>query len=247
MKTFVINLQSSVNRRESMSRELSKLPCMQAEFFPATDGRLMTEQNIKILFSQEEAYKHYGRKLMRGEIGCTLSHLRCFHEIVRRNISTALILEDDVILDDGFNKDFNKLENFLVNTIDPTIVLLSGHYWYTSRFNDEMVKVFSAYYTHAYAINYSAAKLLSSTIIRPWHLADDWSYIVECGVQLLAMKPHWINQISDENTSEVLNTAPDNRGINKRNLKLLPLIESYYIGGVKKLLHFCGKFESDKF
>lgn len=247
MKTFVINLQSSINRRESMSCELLNIPSLQAEFFPATDGRLMSEQEIENCFSQEEAYKHYGRQLMRGEIGCTLSHLRCFQEIARRGIPSVLILEDDVILGDVINKDFNKLEKFLADKVEPTIVLLSGHYWYTSRFNDEMVRAFSAYYTHAYAINYSAAKLLSDTVKKPWHLADDWSYIAKSGVQLLAMKPHWINQVSDENTSVVLNSASDKRGINKRNLKLIPLIESYYVGGMKKILYLCGKFEGDKF
>lgn len=247
MKAFVINLQSSINRRESMSRELSRIPSLQAEFFPATDGRLMTEQEIEECFSQKGAYKHYGRQLMRGEIGCTLSHLRCFQGIVRRGIPAALILEDDVVLDGCFNKDFNRLEKFLTDELEPTIVLLSGHYWYISRFNEEIVKVFSAYYTHAYAINYSAAKLLSGTMFHPWHLADDWFHIIKCGVRLLAMKPHWINQISDENTSEVLNSANDERGINKRNLKLKPLVESYYIGGMKKMLYLCGKFEGDKF
>lgn len=247
MKTFVINLQSSINRRESVSRELLNLPSLQAEFFPATDGRLMSEQEIEECFSQKEAYRHYGRQLMRGEIGCTLSHLRCFQEIARRGIPSALILEDDVILSDVSNKEFDKLEYFLADRIEPTIVLLSGHYWYTSRFNDEMVRVFSAYYTHAYATNYSAAKLLSDTVGVPWHLADDWSYIIKCGVRLLAMKPHWINQISDENTSVVLNSANDKRGINKRNLKFVPLIESYYIGVMKKILYLCKNFEGDKF
>lgn len=42
------------------------------------------------------------RPLKYGEIGCTLSHLYCWQDIVRRELPIAAVLEDDVVLTDDF-------------------------------------------------------------------------------------------------------------------------------------------------
>lgn len=37
-----------------------------------------------------------------GEVGCTLSHLYCWQDIVRRAVPIAAVLEDDAVLTDDF-------------------------------------------------------------------------------------------------------------------------------------------------
>ncbi len=44
----------------------------------------------------------WSRPLKYGEIGCALSHLRCWQEIARSGLQTAIILEDDAVLAPGF-------------------------------------------------------------------------------------------------------------------------------------------------
>lgn len=44
----------------------------------------------------------WSRPLKYGEIGCTISHLSCWQEIVRKGSQVAVILEDDAVLAPGF-------------------------------------------------------------------------------------------------------------------------------------------------
>lgn len=225
---------------------MKKLPLLDYVFIPAVDGRKMSKEELSSNFDMNGFKYHYGREPMKGEIGCTLSHIRCYQKIVAENDTCALILEDDIEVNHPENIDISFVENFLASCSKPFIVLLSGHYWYTSRYNSRMVNVFSAYYTHAYVINQAAAQLLSNKLSFPWHLADDWFYIRSLGVKLLGLKPHWINQISTDETSTVVNDlALPKRALVKRNLSLRLLFLRYYIGGIKKILFFLKFYEAD--
>ena len=64
---------------------------------------------------------------------------------------------------------------------------------------------------------------------------------------MLAVRPHWINQISTEATSTVGDetTVVNQRGLVKKNLSVGRLIESYYEGLVRKALKKAGMYEGD--
>jgi len=242
MKTYIINLEQSTERKEYMRQQMKKLPQLDYEFIPAVDGRKMNEEELSSHFNMKGSMYHYGRELMKGEVGCTLSHIRCYQRIVAADDSCALILEDDIEVNHPEAIDISFLENFLASCSKPVIVLLSGHYWYTSRYHSQMVNVFSAFYTHAYAINQAAAQLLSDKLIYPWHLADDWFYIRSLGIKLLGIKPHWINQISTDETSTV---ADGSRFIIRHKLSLQPFVVSCYIDIIKKMLRIFKHLETD--
>ena len=242
MKTYIINLEQSTDRKEYMREQMKKLPQLDYEFIPAVDGRKMNEEELSIYFDMKGSMYHYGRELMKGEVGCTLSHIRCYQKIVEENKTCALILEDDIEVDHPEKIDIALIESFLASYSKPLIILLSGHYWYTSRYNSQMVNVFSAFYTHAYVINQAAAQLLSNKLKYPWHLADDWFYIRSLGVKLLGLKPHWINQISTDETSTV---ADGSRFIIRHKLSLQPFVVSCYIDIIKKMLRIFKHLETD--
>lgn len=246
MKTYIINLEQSTDRKEYMRRQMKKLPQLNYEFIPAVDGRKMNGKELSSSFDMKGSMYHYGRELMKGEVGCTLSHIRCYQKIVEENDACALILEDDIEVNHPEHIDISFVEN-IASCSKPVIVLLSGHYWYTSRYNSRMINVFSAYYTHAYVINQAAAQLLSNKLSFPWHLADDWFYIRSLGVKLLGLKPHWINQISTDETSMVADgtSAQVLRGLVKRNLPLGRLAVSFYEGLMRKVLKQVGLYEGD--
>ena len=200
MKTYVINLEDAVARKQYMQEQLEKLPLLSPEFIAAVDGRKMTEQEQKQVFDIKKFEERYSRKVRSGEIGCTLSHQKCYQKLVDSVEEYALILEDDAVLNDYY-------QNCIVNDICPLlqvdipqIVLLSGRYWYfkSQRLSENyrIAEVYDALQTHAYVINRSAAKLLIEAY--PFIYADDWWYIRNKGIRIRAILPHLVDQIVSE-------------------------------------------------
>jgi len=102
---FVVNMASSLDRREHMTRMMSQLG-LDFEFFPATDGRQLTEEQLQSCSLHPEVVLplRFGRKtivenpLTPAEIGCALSHLRLYQHILDQGLEEAVIMEDDIIL-----------------------------------------------------------------------------------------------------------------------------------------------------
>lgn len=227
MKTYVINLAEAADRKVYMQRQLEKLPFLSSEFITAVDGRRMSEDERKRLFDAERFRKYYLREVRPGEIGCTLSHQKCYKKLAESADSCALILEDDIVVLKDIEKTVKELE-VMMATEEPRIVLLSGWYWYlgTRRVWEhlKLARVYDAFLTHAYVINRSAARLLMEE--RPFITADDWRYIRRKGICLQAILPHlvgqeWSGEFQSFVNVERARTA--RRGI-KMNLKRLSRI-----------------------
>jgi GR25 family glycosyltransferase involved in LPS biosynthesis len=62
------------------------------------------EQKLSELQLKEH---HEKRILKKSEISLLYKHFKIYEDIVKNNIKTALILEDDIILSNNFIKDFN--------------------------------------------------------------------------------------------------------------------------------------------
>ncbi len=95
MKIFVVNLKTSVEKRKNMEEILNNLK-LEYEFFDAINGSDVDEESYKVNLKWYEPYNH--RHMTYGEIGCALSHYTIWKKIVDENISEAIILEDDVII-----------------------------------------------------------------------------------------------------------------------------------------------------
>ena len=83
---FYINMDHDVGRRESIEAQLSAAG-FEAERFPGVDGDKLPGP-VQSYFPC--------RVLSPGEIGCYASHLMVWRTIVARNLTYALVLEDDV-------------------------------------------------------------------------------------------------------------------------------------------------------
>lgn len=195
MKAYIINLAEAADRKAYMQRQLEKLPFLRPEFIAAVDGRRMSGDERERLFDAEGFRKYYLREVRPGEIGCTLSHQKCYRKLAESADICVLILEDDMVILEDIERTVRKLEG-LMDTEEPRIVLLSGWYWYlkTYRFMDhlKLAGVYDAFLTHAYVINRSAARLLLEE--RPFITADDWRYIRKKGIRLQAVLPHLVGQ-----------------------------------------------------
>lgn len=75
MKTFVVNLKQSMDRRERMINVLKNFP-YQYEFFEAVDGRKI--ENLSEVYDERKAVCFYKKSLKLGEIGCALSHISIY-------------------------------------------------------------------------------------------------------------------------------------------------------------------------
>ncbi|MCW7536289.1 glycosyltransferase family 25 protein [Aquabacterium sp. A7-Y] len=89
IRTLVISLAESAERRSLMSERLTKAG-LEAEFFDAVNGRTL-RRNSRSLWAK-------AAQLSDGELGCYLSHVGVWRKIADENIPFALVLEDDVDL-----------------------------------------------------------------------------------------------------------------------------------------------------
>jgi glycosyl transferase family 25 len=97
---WVLNLKSDTQRLDFMSKQLKALG-LDFTVVEALDGDRLSESDWK-LYSKDRARKFSGRELVRGEVGCALSHARMWARIVREDIPEALIFEDDVYIGAAF-------------------------------------------------------------------------------------------------------------------------------------------------
>lgn len=95
MHTFVISLDRSLERRSVIMARLKEIG-LQAEVFRGIDGAALSGEALR--YRGRVRRLLYGKDMTAGEIGCARSHIELYAEIVRRQLPSALILEDDAIL-----------------------------------------------------------------------------------------------------------------------------------------------------
>ena len=96
---FVISLPASVDRRAHMRKMLDPLP-LQYEFVDGVDGKQLSAEEVNQVYDEKiiGIYSNIRSRLLLREIGVYMSHVKAYEMISSRNISEALILEDDVYL-----------------------------------------------------------------------------------------------------------------------------------------------------
>lgn len=123
MQVFYINLDKDTERRESMERQLSSQG-LRYERIPGVYGRELNKKALENCYSARRALRRQSRKLTCAEIGCALSHIHVYRRIVEQALPYALILEDDVVIPDGFGDTIADLDG-LIRADRPEILLLS--------------------------------------------------------------------------------------------------------------------------
>jgi glycosyl transferase family 25 len=106
---WVVNLERSVDRRERMRHQLNGLG-LAYEFVKAVDGRELTDQDLAKWCEPSAAVAIIKRELTRGEVGCSLSHLRLYDRMIQEGHEEAVILEDDVNVNPVFVDIFSRRE-----------------------------------------------------------------------------------------------------------------------------------------
>lgn len=112
-KIFLINLDSSKDRLDLCQQNFGKFG-VEFERVPAVNGKALSEAEIEQVYDRARNLKEYKKDLNRGELGCYLSHIKCWQKIVDEKLDFALILEDDAKISSSFDE-FEQLFPLLKN------------------------------------------------------------------------------------------------------------------------------------
>jgi GR25 family glycosyltransferase involved in LPS biosynthesis len=135
MKIYIINLKRRLDRKKYMLNQLEEYGITNFEFIDAVDGDELTDFQIKKECNFKKM-KRISRLLTKNEIACALSHQKVYKRIISENDNRAIILEDDTILSDTFNKIAN-LDGSIYKNID----IFFLHY-FTSNIDGEKTKTY---------------------------------------------------------------------------------------------------------
>ncbi len=95
MKVFLITLKKS--KRYKALKRLKSLN-QKFEVFYGYDGKKLSKNKLNKIYNSTLTRKNIGRYLSLPEIGTSASHLEIYKKIVKRNIKSAIILEDDMYI-----------------------------------------------------------------------------------------------------------------------------------------------------
>ena len=153
MKIYVINRQENQSRRKYIEQHFEAIKAPVYEFFQATEGTQLSATLVEKCNTWHTRC-FLRRAITRGEIGCTLSHLSIYKEIISKDLAGALIFEDDVqILE---NKLFGLVEHW-VDLLDQSASILHLGSCHRDRNNIPIKHIKRVGGTHAYYINKLAA------------------------------------------------------------------------------------------
>ena len=94
-KIFVINLPSSVDRRDNISAQFKQLD-FAYEIFPAVNGR-EDKHPLFTKYNEGQSQLYRGKSLSQGQLGCYASHYLLWEKCVELD-EPILIIEDDALL-----------------------------------------------------------------------------------------------------------------------------------------------------
>jgi glycosyl transferase family 25 len=245
MKAYIINLPGSHDRRLYVENVLKPLESIIPQFIEGINGKELSDEKRSEVFDDKGSFRRYGRYLLGGELGCTLSHYKCYQKLIQSNDNYAVIFEDDIILYSDFEESLETVIPY-ISINKPVIILLSGGFWYFQKkilSKSCLGSVYDAYFTHAYVLNKNAAKLLTNE--KPFWLADDWRYLLKKGVTIYGLLPHTVDQNWSGIFTSTVFEGDDARGINKKNMNIVYALYAYLRGFIKKVLAFMGLYEKE--
>lgn len=106
---FIISLPDAKERRSPLKKTLETAG-LRYEIFYAVDARKGVPDKYKNMVDVSGMKERFGRQMSDPEIGCALSHISVYKEIVRRQLPGALVLEDDTLWSDAATALLRKLE-----------------------------------------------------------------------------------------------------------------------------------------
>jgi GR25 family glycosyltransferase involved in LPS biosynthesis len=139
-KIYCINLDKRSDRWKECQKEFQKIN-IEVERYSAFDGNKI--KNVENLF--------VGHFEKAGQFGALISHLNIIKKAKELEISSVVILEDDVVFCDDFNQEFNLGMNEIPENWD-MIFFGSNHIHPPIKISNRICKLQRAYSAHCYVI-----------------------------------------------------------------------------------------------
>ena len=132
-KTYIVNLDRRPDRWETFVKNAKDVEFLNYERFSAVDGKMIKNSSqLQQIFESNDYY------MRRGMVGCLLSHVKIYTELINSEYDYFTVLEDDV----EFTPDFkNKYDNIFTQVNKNWDLIFLGHHVRdTRRQQDELVK-----------------------------------------------------------------------------------------------------------
>jgi glycosyl transferase family 25 len=182
---YVINMDKDTDRLNKMTKECNKFNIKFQRFSGVDANKLSVQEKNKYVTNFCQKY------CTNGMIGCGLSHIKIYEDVINNNYNNVLILEDDIYFADDFHTIFNDALNNLPTDYDILYIGCFGlsskeiNYDYNYLFkllsnkkkqNNTFKNIFCPEFplgTHAYIISNQGCKKLLEIINKiNWHI--DW-------------------------------------------------------------------------
>lgn len=213
MRIFVINLDKDVERMQFANSQANKKG-YKIERAVGILGSNLTPKDLRRDVNKFKFMLHMGRAPMLGEIGCALSHQQIYRRMVNENIPVACIMEDDIIVLDGFKEQLDKLQAWIKPHKPQVMRLNFGPQKYTEGPPAINVNEGSAA-ACSYCITLAGAKVLLKENYPINTVADSWYRWERLGlIELYNSNPKvcWHNNAASGFTSVIV--REDNNKIN---------------------------------
>ncbi len=206
MTVFVINMARSTARLRRVAARLAELG-VKWERLDAVDDSQLDEAARGRAFSRLGWWCCTLAPVVRGQLGCAMSHQRAQRAMVERGLDVACVLEDDVVLGDRFPEALAWAEKEV--DASRAQVALFGDHARTPHKNDDALARFSlkraswAWGAEGYALTRRAAEamLADNSPIRVMN--DTWGRWVDQGtIELFRVQPAVCAQTSWDNPDE---------------------------------------------
>lgn len=193
--TYVINMDSATERMAHMDAELKRVDISYIRQ-PGVVGMELPYPNENF---SDWSYKYlHGRRWAPRELGCYLSHIQCLRNFLQTDAAYALILEDDVKLDDNIK---GILERAIAHASDWNMLRLSsvnhGKWWSVRKLGSHSLAVCLTREKGAggYLVDRKAAACMLKKLL-PMRLAWDIAFDLEwfLGFKTLGVYPFPVEQ-----------------------------------------------------
>ena len=232
---YVINMKKDIDKRNYMQKKLKNMKVVY-KLIDAVGGDFLTDEFVNSHYSKSKTVENIGRELSRREIGCAISHISIYKEMVEKDIEKAVILEDDIDFDQNIFKNIIENEDLPKNWE----CIMLGHHnsrsrkieaasslWYkkSAYLNFQFIRFIEhAYGAYGYIISSVGAKKLLkhlSLIDKP---IDHYMGNSEI-INLYGISPSCVN-IADKYKT-VSNLSDERKKLDDRSLKKLSNNKSF--------------------
>jgi len=224
MKVYVINLDKNAERMKFMDTQL-KNNGMDYERVSAVYGAKLSKEERSHVFCKIRSFLASGTRLRDGEIGCAISHCMVYKNMINNGIDAAVVLEDDIIVNEEISMVIEKIEHFM-NCAKAQVFLLSS-FGVPQKNKSEIEKIESGMCTDGYVITLPAARCIFMANYPVITVADKWSrWKQRFGVELYRVWPTVVCQDNDRFGTDIAivkSNAP--KGVRKLFFKICRVFE----------------------